>query len=73
MSVQIGASPKIVILENPTNPTKKDIEELIELITQMITGLPATEIYFGENAPSNPTVGDLWYKPSENRLYAYAT
>jgi hypothetical protein len=34
---------------------------------------PGTEIYYyeGEDTPSDPDVGDRWYKPSDGVIYTY--
>jgi len=71
MSVQIVAAPKIIYVENPSNPTEETLNSLVEYLKATLQGLPSTEVHYGENPPSNPSVGDLWYKPSENRLYTY--
>ena len=71
MSVQIGAAPKIVYVENPSNPTEETLKSLVDYLKAVLEGLPSTEVHYGEDSPLNPSVGDLWYRPSENRLYAY--
>ena len=53
MSVQIGAAPKLVIVQQSPS-----------------SGLPANT-YVSETSPAQPKSGDFWFKPSENRLYAY--
>lgn len=45
---------------------------LAEAINALINKSPVVEVHFGEDPPENPTTGDLWYKPSEDRLYQYA-
>ena len=69
MSVTI-TSPSIYV-ENSSNPTEETLHSLVEYLKAMLQSLPSTEVHYAENPPSNPGVGDLWYKPSENRLYAY--
>jgi len=71
MSVQIGAAPKVVYVENPSNSTEETLHSLVEYLKAVLGGLPSTEVHYGENPPLNPSVGDLWFKPSENRLYTY--
>jgi hypothetical protein len=71
MSVQIGAAPKGVYVENPSNPTEETLHSLVEYLKVLLQGLPSTEVHYGEGPPVNPSVGDLWFKPSENRLYTY--
>lgn len=71
MSVQFGAAAKVVYIENPSNPTEETLHDLVEYLKAVIEGLPSTEVHYGESPPSNPTGGDLWFKPSENRLYTY--
>lgn len=68
MSVQITAAPKIIFVDKPSNPTEETLKSLLEYL---LASLPSVEVHYGEEPPLNPSVGDLWYKPSENRLYAY--
>lgn len=72
MSVQIGAAPKVVYIENPSNPSEQSIHDLVDYLRKLLEDIPPTESYYGDSPPSHPEDGDLWFNTSDNRLYAYA-
>jgi hypothetical protein len=72
MSVVIGAAPKIVYVENPSNPSEQTIHDLVDYIRKLLEDIPPTEAYYGDSPPSHPEDGDLWFNTNDNRLYAYA-
>ena len=67
VSVQIVAAQKT----SSSGSSDETLKELVESLKKMIESLPKTEVHFGTTPPLNPTEGDFWYHPDENRLYAY--
>ena len=65
LALNYNASDPSIFIKNSTN-------EVIKLVgTGSITDQAAAVVPEGVAPPSNPQVGNLWYNPTEGRLYIY--